>query len=126
MSSTYYVEESEVGHCELGGVPYKFYLYDDEDPDSEPHFHIRPSMSNSPTDDICIRLDAPEYYGTPPRILNVFESLDLMDELKRVVDKDHDISFWNLMVLSWNDLYHDSDRTTKSLCRPDYSKLPYS
>ena len=118
----YLVEMAEVGRHKLGKIQYKFLVFSNEGKNA-PHFHLRPANKRIKGQDVCIRLDVPEYFDHNSKYkkrLNHSEKKDFIEFLKETKDG---ITFWDLVRLNWNWTFPDKEI---SPCMPDYSKLPDS
>ena len=115
----YFVEMAEVGRHKLGSISYKFMIYGNEG--KNPHIHLKPTNKSIKAQDVCIRLDVPEYFDHNPKYkkrLNHNEKKDFIAYLNEI---RKGITRWELWAFNWNDTYPDNPIITDM---PDYTLLP--
>lgn len=108
-----------VGDFKTGGVTYKVVIYYNEGP--VPHIHLIPLDSNKKSDEICIKLDSPEYFhhGSYQETLNHKERR----EFNNFMHSKHKRSGtnWDILADLWDDAFPNNP--VKSEECPDYNQL---
>ena len=115
----YFVEMAEVGRRKLGKISYKFMIYGNEG--KNPHIHLKPLNKGAKDQDVCIRLDVPEYFDHNPRYMKRLNHSEKKEFITYISEVRKGITRWDLWALTWNDTYPDNPVLTDM---PDYSKLP--
>ena len=101
-------------------LQYEVLIHPKEKEGNIPHFHLHvPGMSFD--DDICIKLDKPEYFihGSHSGMLNHKERKNLQVFL---LSKRRNISRWDFLVDAWETAYPNKLVSADSC--PDYTELP--
>ena len=118
--SEYLVEMAEVGRRKLGKIQYKFLVFSNEGK-NVPHFHLRPVNKGIKGQDVCIRLDAPEYFDHNPKYKKRLNHSEKKDFIEFLNEEDEGVTFWDLVRLNWNWTFPDRKISPGM---PDYSQLP--
>lgn len=107
------------------GALYMINLCDYDGTDLPPHFHFH-ERGTDPSEDICIRLDTPEYFSHDGGEPNKFEDYDEVEKIVKYlkeIPKYGILNNWERLKDCW--IERGSTNPVDLEEMPDYTKLPY-